>query len=71
MKALQYSALTLWVVMIGCIVSKTFAAAILVVAITAALAWTLVLRKANSDPEHPLYPVMRASRVKLLSRRNY
>lgn len=71
MKALQYSAFLLWVVMIGCIVSKTFAVAILSVAAASALAWVLVLRKANSNPEHPLYPVLRASRVRLLSRRNY
>lgn len=71
MKALQYSALTLWVVMIGCIVSKTFAAAILAVALMAALVWLLVLRKAHNDPGHRLYPILRASRVRLLSRRNY
>lgn len=71
MKALQYSVLTLWAVMIGCIVSKTFALAILSVAVAGALAWVLVLRKANSNPEHPLYPILRASRVRLLSRRNY
>lgn len=71
MKALQYSVLTLWAVMIGCIVSKAFAMAVLTVAVVGGLAWALVLRKANNDPEHPLYPVLRASRVRLLSRRNY